>query len=216
MDCNKFTVWLILGYMGRPVAILQLNDEERATLQQRSRSATCSKRDHLRATIVLRRAEGVKQTQLAQELGVSVACVNKWSRRFELEGLAGLQDKPGRGRKPSLAVDKVQRVITEATRPPAPRKRWMVRTMAREVGMSPDSVHRLWRANGIKPHLTKQFKLSTDPNFEQKFWDVVGLYLDPPERGLVLCCDEKNATAGAGTQPTGIAVGDWAYPDQDP
>ena len=193
--------------MGRPLAVLRLTDDEREELQRRRGAATTSKRDHLRATIVLRRAEGVRQVQLAHELGVSVACVNKWSHRFELQGLEGLRDKPGRGRKPSIPLEKVERVIAEATRPPAPRKRWTVRSMAREMGISADSVHRLWRANGIKPHLTKQFKVSQDPNFEQKFWDVIALYLDPPERGLVLCCDEKTQLQALERSQPGLPLG---------
>ena len=105
--------------------------------------------------------------------------------------LDGLQDAKGRGRPPCLPPEKVEQVITGATQPPKPRTRWTVRTMARAVGMSPDSVHRIWKANDIKPHLTKTFKVSNDKRFEVKFWDVIGLYLDPPEKALVLCCDEK-------------------------
>ena len=193
--------------MGRPVSVLEVEGKERAELQRRLRSATTSKRDHLRAAIVLRRAEGIKQADLAAELGVSIACVNKWSHRFELNGLKGLQDALGRGRKHSIPVHKVERVITEATRPPKPKKRWTVRSMAREVGISPDSVHRLWKANDIKPHLTRQFKLSKDPKFEQKFWDVIGLYMNPPERGIVLCCDEKTQLQALERTQPGLPLG---------
>ena len=191
--------------MGRPVLVLQ--NQERPELERRVRSPTTSKRDHLRASIVLRRAEGVKQADVAAELEVSIVCVNKWSHRFDLNGLEGLQDQPGRGRKHSIPLHKVERVISEATRPPRPRQRWSVRSMAREVGISPDSVHRLWKANGIKPHLTRQFKLSKDPNFEQKFWDVIGLYLNPPERSLVLCCDEKTQVQALERTQPGLPLG---------
>ena len=152
---------------------------------------TTAMRDYLRAQIILRRTAGIAQTQVAAELGVSKACVNKWSQRFEREGLAGLQDRPGRGRRPSIAPATVEQVILRATQPPAPRMRWSVRTMAAAVGVSPDSVHRIWRANAITPHVVKTFQLSTDPQCAVKFWDVIGLYLDPPERALVLCCDEE-------------------------
>ena len=121
----------------------------------------------------------VKQEQVAEQLGVSKACVNKWSQRFEREGLEGLKDRKGRGRPPSIPADKVEQVITRATQPPKPRQRWSVRTMAKEVGISPDSVHRIWRANDIKPHRVKTFKLSNDQRFEEKFWDIIGFYLDP-------------------------------------
>jgi hypothetical protein len=83
-------------------------------------------------------------------------------------------------------------LITQATQPPPNRSRWSVRTMARRMGVSPASVRRIWAANEIKPHLTRTFKLSRDPNFEAKFWDVIGLYLTPPYKALVLCCDEKS------------------------
>jgi len=166
-----------------------------------------SKRDSLRAAIVLRRAEAIKQSQVAEELGVSVNCVNRWSQRFEREGLEGLVDRKGRGRRPSIPAHKVEQVITRATQPPKPRQRWTVRTMAREVGISPDSVHRIWKANDIKPHLVKTFKLSNDPRFEEKFWDVIGLYLDPPERSLVLCCDEKSQCQALERTQPGLPLG---------
>ena len=140
----------------------------------------------------MRRVAGLSQEQVAAELGVSKVCVNKWSQRFDREGLAGLRGRPGRGRRPSITPEKVEHVILQATQPPAPRTRWSVRTMAAATGLSPDSVHRIWRANGIKPHVVKTFKVSNDPQFAEKFWDVIGLYLDPPERALVLCCDEKS------------------------
>ena len=133
--------------------------------------------------------------------------MNKWSHRFELEGLDGLADRKGRGRKATIEPEKINRVISEATRPPAPRNRWSVRKMAREVGISPDSVHRIWKANEIKPHLTHQFKISNDPQFERKFWDVIGLYLDPPERALVLCCDEKSQVQALERTQPGLPLG---------
>ena len=174
---------------------------------RRVNAPTTSMRDSLRARIVLRRTEGIRQAQVAEELGVSRPCVNKWSQRFEREGLAGLQDQKGRGRRPSISPDKIEQVIIRATQPPPPRKRWTVRTMARAVGMSPDSVQRIWRANDIKPHLVRTFKLSNDKHFEDKFWDVIGLYLDPPERALVLCCDEKSQCQALERTQPGLPLG---------
>ena len=152
--------------MARPISIVELTEAEGEELQRRVKAPTESQRDSLRAAIILRRAEGVKQVQVARELGVSVACVNKWSQRFERDGLEGLEDAKGRGRPLSLPVGKVEQVITRATQPPKPRTRWTVRTMAKAVGMSPDSVHRIWQANDIKPHLVHTFKLSNDKDFE--------------------------------------------------
>ena len=139
--------------MARPISQVDLTETERHELEARVKASTASQRDSLRAAIILRRAEGIKQAQVARELGVSVACVNKWSQRFERDGLDGLQDAKGRGRPPSLAADQVEQVITGATQPPTPRTRWTVRTMAKAVGMSPDSVHRIWKANDIKPQM---------------------------------------------------------------
>ena len=193
--------------MARPISKVDLTEAERQALEGRVHAWTASQRDSLRAAIILRRAEGIKQAQVARELGVSVACVNKWSQRFERDGLDGLQDVKGRGRPPSLPSDKVEQVITAATQPPKPRTRWTVRTMAQAVGISPDSVHRIWKANDIKPHLTKTFKGSNDQRFEEKFWDVIGLYLDPPEKALVLCCDEKCQCQALERSQPGLPLG---------
>jgi len=193
--------------MARPISEIELNEAERQELVRRENAPTVSKRDSLRASIVLQRAAGLSQMQVAAALGVSGACVNKWSQRFERDGLPGLADQPRRGRPTSIPAAKVAAVITRATQPPAPVKRWSVRRMAEEVGISPDSVHRIWRANDIKPHLVKTFKVSTDPHFEEKFWDVIGLYLDPPERALVLCCDEKSQCQALERSQPGLPLG---------
>ena len=148
--------------MARPISVAEVTESEQRELQRRVNAPTVSKRDSLRAAIVLRRAEGKKQVQVAEELGVSVSCVNKWSQRFEREGLDGLRDKEGRGRPHSIPAGRVEKVVTLATRPPKPRTRWSVRTMAREAGISPDSVHGIWRANDIKPHLVETLRGSND------------------------------------------------------
>src|SRR5213079_1985422 len=97
--------------------------------------------------------------------------------------------------------------IVAATRPPGRRSRWSTRTMARAVGVSPATVQRLWSSNDIKPHLTRTFKLSNDPQFEAKFWDVIGLYLNPPDRALVLCCDEKSQCQALQRTQPGLPLG---------
>ena len=189
--------------MARPITRLDLTPEERAELQRRVRAKTTTLRDSMRARIVLLRAEGRRETEVAATVGTSTTTVSKWSQRFEQDGLTGLGDRAGRGRKPSLAPEKVRKVIVEVTRPPKGRQRWSVRAMARAAGMSPDSVHRLWKQNDLKPHLRRTFKVSRDPDFERKFWDVIGLYLNPPDKTLVLCCDEKSqCQALERTQPS--------------
>lgn len=181
----------MISRMGRPILKIRLDSEQRDELLRRVRSGKTSQRDCLRARIILLRSEGRKQQDVADELNVSHVIVSKWTRRFMEQGLEGLRDAPGRGRKPSLPPEKVGMVIAKATQPPSGRTRWSTRSMARAVGISPASVRRIWNSSQIKPHLTKTFKVSNDPRFEEKFWDVIGLYLDPPEKALVLCCDEK-------------------------
>jgi len=178
--------------MARPIKRLQAEPEVLTELRRRSRSTTIGVRDRERAEIILLRLDGLGVEAIAERLNTTPKRVSMWSRRFARSGLDGLADRPGRGRKTSIAEAKVARVITEATRPPRGRSRWSIRSMSRHVGISASSVQRIWSKNDLKPHRLKTFKLSNDPKFEEKFWDVIGLYLDPPTNALVLCCDEKS------------------------
>ena len=176
--------------MARPIKRLQAEPGVVAELRRRSRASTSTVRERDRADMILLRLDGVSVTEAAVRLKSTAKRVSTWSKRFEEHGLDGLEDEPGRGRKPSAS--KVQRVVTEVTRPPKGRKRWSVRSMGRHAGVSHSTVQRVWSKNDLKPHVTKTFKLSNDPSFEEKFWDVIGLYLAPPLKALVLCCDEKS------------------------
>lgn len=178
--------------MARPIKRIEAESAAVQELRRRARATTSTVREQERAAIVLLRLEGVGVEAAAARLGTTAKRVSTWTRRFEQQGLAGLNDKPGRGRPPSLSAAKVARVLTEVTRPPKHRTRWSVRTMGRHAGMSHSTVQRIWAKNELKPHVVKTFKLSNDPHFEEKFWDVIGLYLDPPAKALVLCCDEKS------------------------
>lgn len=193
--------------MARPISILELTDGEKSELTRRVRASSGSQRDALRARIVLLRAEGRKEVAVAQQLKLSMATVSKWSQRFECQGLEGLEDEEGRGRRGWLAEDKIAEVISRVTQPPSGRTRWTVRSMAREVGISASSVHTIWKQNELKPHLIRTFKISHDPQFEQKFWDVIGLYLNPPEKALVLCCDEKSQCQALERTQPGLPLG---------
>lgn len=153
------------------------------------------------------RAEGFSGKAVATRLKVSRVCVSKWSARFKDGGLDALEDKSGRGRKPSISTDKAAQVVSATTRPPNGKTRWSTRSMAKEVGISRSSVQRIWKESQIKPHLTKTFKVSNDPLFEDKFWDVIGLYLDPPEKALVLCCDEKSQCQALERSQPGLPLG---------
>jgi transposase len=178
--------------MARPVEVLAAGDDVRAGLQRRARGRVHEHRERFRAGIILLRLEGVSIKDVAARMNTSMQTVSIWSSRFEQSGLSGLADKTGRGRRPWLPEDQVARVISEVTRPPEGRRRWSVRSMALHAGMSHSTVQRIWVRNDLKPHITRTFKLSNDPKFEEKFWDVVGLYLNPPAQALVLCCDEKS------------------------
>lgn len=178
--------------MARPIKRLQAEPSVIKELRRRSRSTTIGMRDRERADIILLRLDGLGVEAIAERLATTAKRVSLWSGRFAASGLDGLADRPGRGRKASIPAAKVARVVTEATRPPQGKTRWSVRSMSRHAGISASSVQRIWSKNGLKPHRVKTFKLSNDPQFEEKFWDVIGLYLDPPAKALVLCCDEKS------------------------
>jgi transposase len=193
--------------MARPVSKIELTLEQRTELQRRVRASTTPQRESLRARIILLRAQGKKLEEVAEQLGTSIVSVSKWTRRFQSRGLKGLTDAPGRGRRPWLPEEKIRQVLTKVTQPPKGRRRWSVRTMAKAVGISHDSVRRIWHKNDLKPHLTRTFKLSRDPQFEPKFWDVIGLYLNPPDKALVLCCDEKSQCQALERTQPGLPLG---------
>ena len=193
--------------MARNSIGFDVTGEQRSALEALVRAPTTPQRTVRRARIVLCRAQGMSQVRTAQEVGVRRSVVMVWERRFAGHGLAGLSDAPGRGRKAWLPVEKVKKVVDLATRPPPNRTRWSVRSMAKEAGVSPAQVQRIWAGNEIKPHLTRTFKLSNDPQFEAKFWDVIGLYLDPPVKALVLCCDEKSQCQALERSQPGLPLG---------
>jgi transposase len=193
--------------MSRPTSKLELTEQQRRELTRIVRAATSTQRELRRARIVLLRAQGKSQAQTAQEIQVNRPVVAVWEKRFRQHGLAGLADAKGRGRKASVPTQAAARVLAEVVQPPAGRSRWSVRTMARHARVSPATVQRLWSANDIKPHQLRTFKLSRDQHFETKFWDVVGLYLNPPDRALVLCCDEKSQCQALQRTQPGLPLG---------
>lgn len=177
---------------GRPVPKLRLTAEERETLLGWTRRRKTSQALALRSRIVLGCAEDQSNTAVAAALSVCNETVGKWRNRFAARRLEGLLDesRPGAPRRMSDAL--VERVITltlEST--PANATHWSTRLMARRCGMSQSAVSRVWRAFALQPHRSETFKLSRDPLFIEKVRDIVGLYLNPPERAVVLCVDEK-------------------------
>jgi transposase len=147
----------------------------------------------LRAQIVLQSAGGIANKEIARKLGTDRLLVGKWRRRFVDHGLAGIEKDAPRGGRPPVARQAMAAGIIEWTTQKKPKNatHWSCRTLARELGTSRAMVNRVWRANGLRPHLIRTFKLSNDKQFIEKVVDVVGLYLNPPEHALVLCVDEK-------------------------
>ena len=181
---------------------VRVSESERKALEGVVRMKTSEQRTVLRARIVLLVAEGRSDLAVAQQLGVNRHTVRLWRKRFCAQGVAGLQDAPGRGRKPVLEEKVKGAIVSGAVRPPANRARWSCRSMAKAQKVSRSTVQRIWASNDIQPHRTRTFKISTDAHFEEKFWDVIGLYLNPPDKALVLCCDEKSqCQAVERTQP---------------
>ena len=173
---------------------IALTDEQRRTLQRWARGRTTPARLVRRAQIVLRAAEGLENLQIAAELGVERTIVGRWRRRFSERGLAGIEkDAPRGGRTPTVR-DRVARRIIEVTtqQRPASATHWSTNSLAKHLGVSPSMVWRVWRANGLKPHLARTFKVSNDPRFVEKVIDIVGLYLNPPENALVYGVDEQS------------------------
>lgn len=186
---------------------IELTAEEHTELTRRIRSATISQRDGRRARVILLASQGCSRIEIARLTGFSLPSVTRWCQRFQTLRLDGLIDKPGRGRPPSLPPEALKRVIEKGVQPRIAQSRWSCRTMASAAGISPASVQRIWAANGIKPHLTRTFKLSKDPHFEEKFWDVIGLYMNPPDKALVLCCDEKSQVQALERTQPGLPLG---------
>jgi transposase len=193
--------------MARPVRGLEMDSAQRKELEGLVRASTTPQRTVQRARILLACADGLSQQEAARRVGVRRRIVTKWCGRFRKRGLAGLTDARGRGRKPSLSEESRALILTQATRPPKGKTRHSVRSMARTAEVSVGTVHALWQANDIKPHLTRTFKLSNDPQFEAKFWDVIGLYLNPPDKALVLCCDEKSQCQALERTQPGLPLG---------
>lgn len=191
--------------MARPFAVpITLTEADRATLVAWTRRQKTAQALALRARIVLAAAEpGTTNTAIAGRLGVTRMTVTKWRTRFAAHGLPGLNDEARPGAARTVTDAHVEQVITTTlAQEPADATHWSTRGLARHLGLSQSAVSRIWRAFGLQPHRAEVFKLSRDPLFVDQVRDVVGLYLHPPERALVLCVDEKpQSQATAGTAP---------------
>ena len=179
--------------IGRPIPPLHLSSDERESLKRWKRRPTTAQALALRSRIILRCSEGKTNTVVAGEIGLAKQTVGKWRARFIERRLDGLFDEPRPGGPRSITDTDVERVVTltlETT--PADATHWSTRSMAARTGLSQSAISRIWRAFALQPHRTETFKLSSDPLFIEKVRDIVGLYLNPPQRALVLCVDEKS------------------------
>ena len=177
---------------GRPIAPLTLTDDERTTLERWGRRPTTARALAERARVVLACAAGKPNTIVARELRLTKQTVGKWRARFLRQRLDGLLDEPRPGAPRQItdaAVERVMRLTLETT--PRDATHWSTRAMAHRCGLSQTAVSRIWRAFSLRPHRVKTFKLSKDPLFIEKVRDIVGLYLNPPDKALLLCVDEK-------------------------
>jgi transposase len=175
------------------LAPLTLSNEERHILDGWSRRRTTAQGLATRARIVLACAEGGSNTEIAQRLQLNRSTVATWRSRFVRDRLDGLSDEPRPGRPRTITDDQVEQiVVTTLETTPANATHWSTRSLAAQTGMTQSSISRIWRAFGLKPHRVDTFKISKDPLFVDKVRDVVGLYLDPPAKAVVLCVDEKS------------------------
>ncbi|MBV9819860.1 MAG: IS630 family transposase, partial [Solirubrobacterales bacterium] len=174
-------------------AVIELSEDERSQLESWARRRTSAQALAQRSRIVLLAAEGLKNVEIAERLGVHRPMVTKWRNRFAEHRLDGLSDEPRPGQPRTITDAKVEEVIVKTLETtPKHATHWSTRSMAREVGLTQSAVQRIWKAFGLQPHRQDTWKLSTDPQFVAKVRDVVGLYLNPPERAVVLCVDEKS------------------------
>jgi Homeodomain-like domain len=180
--------------MRAPSPALAMTDGQREILENLAKSRTAPQREVTRAKALLYAGQGMANTAIGARLEVSPTSVVAWRERFGDEGVAKLgRVRPGRGRKASIPAEKVEEIVraTLQDRPPG-ETHWSCRSMAKAAGVSPATVQRIWSARGLQPHRVRTFKLSNDKRFEEKLVDVVGLYVNPPDKAVVLCMDEKS------------------------
>jgi transposase len=179
--------------MGRNAAKVVVKDDDRSVLEGWASRRKTAQALAVRARIVLKAAAGVSATQTASQMQLHLQTVGKWRRRYAEKGLDGLLDEPRPGQPRKITDGDVERVIVRTLESkPAGATHWSTRSMARATGLNQTAISRIWRAFALQPHRQEHFKLSRDPLFIDKVRDIVGLYLNPPDRALVLCVDEKS------------------------
>ena len=178
-----------------PTTPIVLSAEERDELQQISVSRTLPAGDVLRARMILLLADGESYVTIQERLQTTAPTISRWKKRFLQLRVSGLAELRHPGQKPTVITPRLQAKVLEATRrrPKDGSTHWSVRKLARELNLSKDTVHRIWKTAGVKPHRLERYMASDDPDFETKAADIIGLYLDPPQHAAVFCVDEKSA-----------------------
>jgi transposase len=189
--------------IGRPTKPLNVTTQEKEKLSMLARRPKSAQAIAMRARIVLGCNDGLSNGEVAKRLRITGATVCKWRERFRVERLEGLLDEPRLGAPRSISDAKVEEVITKTLESmPVNSTHWSTRLMAKKTGLSQTAIVRIWRAFGLQPHRVENFKFSKDPQFVEKVRDIVGLYLNPPDRAIVLCVDEKSQVQALNrTQP---------------
>jgi transposase len=178
---------------GRPKKPLEIHDEDRDKLQTIARRPKSAQAMAVRARIVLSCGQGMSNSEVARKLHITGATVGKWRERFRKEGMDGLLDEPRVGAPRKITDQQIEEVVTKTLESmPANGTHWSTRLMAAETGLSQNAIVRIWHAFGLQPHRVENFKFSKDPQFVEKVRDIVGLYLNPPDRAVVVCLDEKS------------------------
>lgn len=176
----------------RVAADVALTGSERKELEKRVRGRAIESRARDRARLVLLAADGMGNAEIAQSIGMHPSRVSTWRHRFLAERVPGLEDKPRSGRPVELDPALEKRIVELTMTPPQNRTHWSIRSMARAANTDKGTVARVWKKHDLKPHVVRTFKLSNDPEFEEKVEDIVGLYLSPPDNAIVLSVDEKS------------------------
>ena len=174
---------------------ISLSEDEQQELQRMSVSRSLPAGDVLRARLILMLAEGRSYAEIQKRLNTTAPTISKWRKRFLEQRIDGLMQERHPGQKPSVITPQLQAKVLATTRrkPSDGSTHWSCRRLAKELGISKDVVHRIWRTAGLQPHRLERYLASNDPDFERKAADIIGLYLDPPPHAAVFCVDEKSA-----------------------
>ena len=184
--------------MARPYENYTIDEKDQSILESWLRSPTTIQSHALRVKIILKSAAGHTPQELCHQLGISLRTVYIWRKRFKDNGVAGLKDRPRPGQPTTIKAETVKKVLRLTVEcMPRGETHWSITSMAKHAGISTWQVRQIWKSAGLRPHRLKTFKISNDPDFAEKVIDIVGLYLNPPDKALVLSVDEKKPNSSS-------------------